>query len=114
VSGLPASVDLFTRVDVPFAQVSAYIVRTFELVGGIMVLLGLGVRWLGIWFIFEFLYTFFMVKMPRQGWDAARIDFMMLAGALLIFLAGAGAPSLDAWLQRRRTVDQSSDPVSTA
>ena len=102
VNGMPASVELFSRVQVPAPEITAYIVRAFELVGGTLVLLGLGVRWLGMWFIFEFTYTFLSVKLTRQGWDPARIDFMMLAAALLIFLAGAGAPSLDAWLQRRR------------
>jgi uncharacterized membrane protein YphA (DoxX/SURF4 family) len=72
-----------------------------------MVLFGLGVRWLGIWFIFQFLYSFSMIKMPHLGWDESRIDLMMLAGALMLFVAGAGAPSLDAWLERRRAVSRS-------
>ena len=99
-----SSIDLFTRLGAPIPSVTAYIVRACELVGGTLVLFGLGVRWLGIWFIFQFLYSFSMVKMPHLGWDESRIDFMMLAGALMLFVAGAGAPSLDAWLERRRAV----------
>ena len=107
VDGMPASIDLFTRLGGPNPAVTAYIVRAFELVGGTMVLFGLGVRWLGIWFIFQFLYSFSMIKMPHLGWDESRIDFMMLAGALMLFVAGAGAPSLDAWLEQRRAVSRS-------
>src|SRR3954447_7149775 len=72
VNGMPASVTLFTTVGAPMPEISAYIVRTCELVGGIMVLLGFRSRWIGLWFIFKFLFTFIQVKILRGGWDPAR------------------------------------------
>ena len=55
-------------------------------------LVGLGIRWVSVWFICEFLVTSLYVKIGHgQGWDGARIDLMVLAGSLMLALAGAGA-----------------------
>ncbi|MBA2447487.1 MAG: hypothetical protein H0V51_05620 [Chloroflexi bacterium] len=50
----------------------------------------------------EFLVTTFIIKLPRMGWDPAQIDLMMLAGALMLLLAGPGKASVDEILARRR------------
>jgi len=101
ITGMPASVTLFATVGAPIPEISTYIVRTCELIGGTMVLLGFRSRWVGLWFIFEFIFTFIQVKLLRGGWDPARLDFMMLAAAIMLVLAGSGALSLDNALARR-------------
>jgi uncharacterized membrane protein YphA (DoxX/SURF4 family) len=56
-----------------------------------------------------FIVTTFYVKLPREapifGYDAARIDLMLLIGNVMLLLEGAGAWSLDQYLAKRR-VDQ--------
>ena len=58
-------------------------------------LLGLFTRWLGLLFAIEFTVAAFYVKLP-QGWNAMRIDLMLLASGILLALEGAGPASLDA------------------
>jgi uncharacterized membrane protein YphA (DoxX/SURF4 family) len=44
----------------------------------------------------------FLVKLPTAGWAGARLDLMLLAGAVLLFFAGSGRLSVDeVWLERR-------------
>lgn len=87
----------------PAPGLLAPLLATWEIVGGLLILVGLGGRWLGLLVIAEFLVAAFVVKLPRAGWDASRIDLMMLAGGLLLLLAGAGKASVDEILMRRRT-----------
>ena len=46
------------------------------------------------------------MKLPREapifGYDAARIDIMLLVGSVVLVLEGAGAFALDTYLARRR------------
>jgi uncharacterized membrane protein YphA (DoxX/SURF4 family) len=74
-----------------------------ELIGGLLILLGVRVRWVALLFVAEFLVTTFYVKLfnPRVGYDATRIDLMMLAAAVMLVLAGAGKLSFDEWWARR-------------
>jgi putative oxidoreductase len=90
------------QIGFPAPDVMAPFIGILELVGGILVLVGFGAHWLGLIFLVEFLVTTFIVKLPRMGWDPTRIDLMMLAGALMLLLAGAGKASVDEMLARRR------------
>jgi uncharacterized membrane protein YphA (DoxX/SURF4 family) len=50
----------------------------------------------------EFIVAAFYVKFPTQGWSAGRIDLTILAGAILLFLAGSGKASVDeVWLEKQ-------------
>ena len=89
------------QVGLPAPQLMAPLIATFELVGGLLILLGLGVRWLGIWFLLEFLFTSFGFKMAQFGWDATRIDLMLLAASVMLILAGPGKASVEELLSRR-------------
>ena len=100
--GLGGFAGFVGSAGIPAPGLMAPLVAVLELVGGLLVLLGVGTRWLGVLFVLEFLVVAFVVKLPRTGWDATRIDFMMLAGSLMLFLAGAGKASVDEMLLRRR------------
>jgi len=81
------------------ASVSGPFIALLDLVGGILLLLGVAGRWLGLLYAIEFAVAFFYVKLPA-GFQGARLDLMLLAGGLLIFLAGPGKAALDAyWLE---------------
>jgi len=94
----------------PAPELLGWLIPIMEVIGGVLVLLGLGVRWLGLYFILQFLVTTFYVKLPRSapfgGWDSMRIDLMMLAAAVMLVLAGAGKASLDEMLAKRRAAPE--------
>jgi uncharacterized membrane protein YphA (DoxX/SURF4 family) len=80
------------QMRMPAPRLFGSIIPTLELVGGVLVLLGLSTRWIGLLFITQFLVITFDVKLPRPapggGWDSARIDLMLLAAAVMLVLAG--------------------------
>lgn len=107
--GLFGFTGAVTNLGFPVPQFFGVFVPVLELVGGLLVLLGLGTRWVAPLFVCEFFINAFLLKVPRQppfgGWDSMRIDLMMLAAAVMLFLVGPGELALDRWLLRRR------DPV---
>jgi putative oxidoreductase len=99
----------FTKVvvglGIPAAGFWGVFIPLLELVGGLMVLLGLGARWVAVLFVIEYAITSFALKVPRQppfgGWDSMRIDLMLLAAAIMLVLVGPGAFALESLLWRR-------------
>jgi putative oxidoreductase len=86
----------------PVPEAFAFVASTLELVGGALVLIGLFGRWLGLLFTIEFIIAFFYVKLRLQSFADGRLDVMLLAAAILLFLAGPGRAAVDeAWLERR-------------
>jgi len=104
--GIDRFAGFLPQMGVPAPELFGWFIPTQELVGGLLILLGLGVRWVGLLFIVEFLVTTFYVKLPRPapvgGFDNARIDLMLLAAAVMLVLAGPGKAALDEFLVRRR------------
>jgi putative oxidoreductase len=111
--GINGTIAFFTQLGIPAPQVVAPIIASGELLGGLLLLLGLGARPVALWFLAEFIVTAFYVKLPRQGWDAGRIDLMLLIGSVMLLLVGAGAVALDDWLDKRRAVAASRSRVAT-
>lgn len=98
--GLGGVGGLFTKLEIPFPGLSGPFIMLLELVGGIALLLGIATRWLGLLYALEFVVAAFYVKLPG-GFDNARIDLMLLAGGILLFLGGPGKASVDeVWLEK--------------
>jgi putative oxidoreductase len=101
--GIAGITTFFGNVGIPAPGVMAPLLMTFEVVGGILLILGLFTRFVGAVMIVEFLVAGFLVSLPGQGgWNAARLDFLLLACGAMFLLAGAGLPSVDAMLAGRR------------
>jgi putative oxidoreductase len=82
----------------PVPVAFAFVASTLELVGGLLLLIGLFGRWLGLLFAIQFAIAFFWVKLP-VGFAGGRLDLMLVAAALLFLFAGSGRASADdAWL----------------
>ena len=102
--------DAFTKVvaglAIPAAGFWGVFIPLLELIGGLLVLLGLGARWVAVLFVIEYAITSFALKLPRQppfgGWDSMRIDLMLLAAAIMLVLVGPGAFALESVVWRRQ------------
>lgn len=108
LTGLPKWSDLagfsgfVGSLGVPLAGAVGPLVATLEVAGGLLLIAGLGVRWVSILFVIEMLVTTLLVKMPNVGFIAPRdqgagaeLDLLLLAGALVLFGYGAGKLSIE-------------------
>jgi putative oxidoreductase len=96
-----------TSLGLPAPQLWGVFIPLLELIGGLMVLVGLYARWVALLFVIEYFVTSFLLKVPRQppfgGWDSMRIDLMLWAAAIMLVLVGPGALALESLLRRGRT-----------
>ena len=112
----------FTKIGIPFPHVSAPAIAVFEIVGGLLLIAGLGTRFVSIPFVAEMLVAMASTKIalflgtsplplppapPQVGiWAVlheVRSDYAQLMSVLFLAIAGPGRWSADALLARRRT-----------
>jgi len=95
-----------TGLGLPMPQFWGVFIPLLELIGGAMIVLGLGARWVAILFVVEYGITSFAIKAlrppPFGGWDSLRIDLMLLSAAVMVVLVGPGAFALESVLGRSR------------
>lgn len=103
VAGAAVVASTFASLGVPFAAGSGRLVLGLELVGGLLFLFGIATRWLGLLFAIEFLVALLVVKSKWSGFNDGPVELMLLAGGILLFLAGPGKASVDElWLEKPR------------
>lgn len=101
--GMEGTIQFFAKSGIPAPDIMAPLVGVLEFGGGILLLLGLAGRWLGLLYAIEFVVATFYVKMPAVGWAQSRLELMLLAGALALFLGGSGRAAVDGvWLEKER------------
>ncbi len=104
VTAIEGTIAYFARMDFPAPVITAWFIALLELLGGLALLLGLFVRYLGLLFAIQFFVATFWVKFPAQGYAGARLDLMLLAGALALYLLGSGRWSIDSlWSEKERS-----------
>ena len=68
-SGIQRVSASMVKNQIPFPTVMAVYITALELLGGFLLLIGLGGRWLGLLYMGEFLVVSFYVWFPREaGW----------------------------------------------
>jgi uncharacterized membrane protein YphA (DoxX/SURF4 family) len=99
--GIGGVAAFFTKAAIPFPGLMAPFIAILELVGGILLILGVATRVVACLFALEMLVTTLWVKIPGQGWNASDLDRMLLVACVLFVLAGPGAAALDRlWWER--------------
>lgn len=101
VRGIDAVTASMSRYGLPAPVVFAYLAAGFELAGGAALLVGLFARWLGLFYTVEFAIALFFVKLQAARIAQGQLDALLLAGGILVFLAGPGRAAVDGlWLER--------------
>jgi putative oxidoreductase len=97
--GPAGTAGYFADNGVPLPQLAAWIAIIVELVGGIMILIGLQARWVALALAIWCLVTAFGWHLPAESKMHDMINFYknlsMAGGFLYVFAYGAGALSLD-------------------
>jgi putative oxidoreductase len=91
----------FKFLDIPMPGVMAVVVALLELVGGIMIVLGLATRLVSLLFVVELLVAIFLYKYGKDvGFLGAKeagaeLDWALIAGFIALAASGAGPLSAD-------------------
>ena len=101
----------FIKIGLPAPEFLAYFVASFEVLCGVLLLIGLFTRYAAVPLIIIMLVAISSTKIPiliDQGFwamaHAARTDWSMLIGSTCILLAGAGKYTLKKYLERDKNV----------
>jgi uncharacterized membrane protein YphA (DoxX/SURF4 family) len=93
-----------TNLGFPAPGIIAWLPIILEPIGGILLILGIATRWLSLYYVIEMIITAFYVKaahgrpfiMPSgQSGVGFELDLLLLAGALVLLVAGSGAFSVE-------------------
>jgi putative oxidoreductase len=113
-------VGRFTKIGIPFPELSADFVGGLEIIGGILLILGLFTRFISVPFIVEMVVAMLSTKIaiflgvsplplppvpPQTGFAAVlhevRSEYAQLLTVTFLLIVGAGPWSVDALLRRR-------------
>ena len=97
--------SFFTELGIPFPAAQAALVSGIELIGGVLILLGLFTRAAVLPLIGTMVVAILTAKRPEIDGIRSLLafdEFNYLAGFLWLFVAGAGKASLDALLFVRK------------
>lgn len=102
----------FEQMGMPAPEFLSYFVASFEVVCGVLILLGLLTRLAAIPIIFIMLVVIIMTRLPtlinENFWVMmyiSKIDFAMLIGAIYLFIEGSGRWSVDRKLFFKQTTE---------
>jgi putative oxidoreductase len=106
--GTAATVDYFSQLGIPWPEVLGPFVSYLELIGAVMVLVGLMTRLFSALFICEMLVAILVVRLPiavaagsiADGFAALRLEYLIAVAASCLGLLGGGRWSLDAVARR--------------
>ncbi len=90
------AIGFFTKAGIPLPEIAGPIVSFMELGGGILLIVGLFTRYVGVLFTIEFIVAAITIaNFSDKGIMGTRLEFMMLMGAIILVTHGAGALAID-------------------
>lgn len=98
--GVPMFTGMLTKMGVPMPGLMAWVVALLELVGGLMIALGLYTRYVAGLLIVQFAVILVIVK--KFGFPASDTDLLIFGSSIALALVGAGALSLDAKMASKK------------
>ncbi len=103
ITGMAATIAGFAKWGFPIPEVTAWFIALLEVFGGISLILGLFVRYLGAAYTIEFIVAALWVKFPHTGYASTRIELRLIGSAAALFFIGPGPLSIDSvWLEKER------------
>lgn len=113
LNGLSSAVFFFRQLGIPLAGFVAPTVSVLEIIGGVLLILGLAVRAAGAVFVIDMAMAILLGMKFRSTWDAHELEALLLASGLMFLFVGAGPFSFDAWLMEKfRKEHQDALPVT--
>lgn len=95
LSAMAGVIGYFVKLGFPVPTVTAWFIALLEFFGGIGLLIGIFVRYLGILYTVEFIVAAIWAKFLTVGYTQGRLDMMLIAGGAALFFLGAGPWSVD-------------------
>ena len=90
------AIGFFGKVGIPLPQIAGPIISFLELGGGILLIVGLFTRYLGVLLTLEFIVAAFVqASLLEKGIMGARLEYMVIVGAIILVTHGAGALAID-------------------
>ena len=89
--GIDRIASFFSKIGIPAPNLMAPFIGGLELIGGILLFLGVATRWMSVLFVCEMVVATVLVSIPARSWSAVELPLMLLAATLLLVLAGPGA-----------------------
>ena len=111
---------LLDGLGIPFPVFMGWVVTLLELVGGVMLVIGLLSRLVALLLTINLAVAIALVKVdvgliaPQGGGVGAELDLALIAGFLVVLLLGPGRPSVDHVLGIEETVPTLVDPSRPA
>ncbi|MFM1655220.1 DoxX family protein [Brevibacillus sp. B_LB10_24] len=99
--GIDKTVGFFAMLGLP--GILAYIVAVIELVGGLLMILGLGTRVIGALFALVMLGAIFTAKLSAGFLGGYELDLILLAASICLLLAGSTMWACDSLFRRKNT-----------
>lgn len=105
VKGLGHMTAQFQGWNVPLPLLTAPLVATLELAGGVLLLLGLGTRPLALLLAGVMAAAIYFAHWGRAffGVNGMEVALLLGSGALALALGGPGEPAFDGWVRRGRS-----------
>ena len=100
LTGIEGVQGFFADIGIPLAGLMAWVVALVEFAGGLMVLVGVWIRYPSILLAFIMVVAILTTKLG-QDFNAYRLDLVLLAASAALALVGSGKFSVDDKLQNK-------------